>query len=179
MMLCPFCGHENIEGVDECEHCECSLADVELLVPATPVERDLLRDRAGSLTSRPPLTVAPLTPVRRVLQLMHENSVGCVGIVKEGRLVGIFSERDALLKLGNDAASLGEYPVSEFMTANPRTLPADAKIAFAVRHMDQGGFRHLPIVSETNEFVGVVSVRDILRYVAGRMGAEPLTTAEA
>jgi CBS domain-containing protein len=178
MMLCPFCGHANIEGVDECEHCECSLADVELLVPATPVERDLLRDQIGSLTSRPPLTVTPVTPVRRVLQLMNENSVGCVGIVKEGRLVGIFSERDALLKLGNDAASLGEYPVSEFMTAYPRTLPADAKIAFAVRHMDQGGFRHLPIVSETNEFVGVVSVRDILRYVAGRMGAEPLNAAE-
>ncbi|MCU0872610.1 MAG: CBS domain-containing protein [Pirellulaceae bacterium] len=179
MMLCPYCGHENIQGVDECEHCKCSLADVELLVPATPVERDLLRDRAGSLTSRPPLTVTPLTPVRRVLQLMNENSVGCVGIVKEGRLVGVFSERDALLKLGTDAASLGEYPVSEFMTANPKTLGADAKIAFAVRHMDQGGFRHLPIVSETNELVGVLSVRDILRYVAGRMGAEPLAAAEA
>lgn len=178
MMLCPFCGHENIEGVDECEHCECSLVDVELLVPATPVERDLLRDRAGIL-SHPPLTVTPVTPVRRVLQLMNENSVGCAGIVKEGRLVGIFSERDALLKLGNDAASLGDYPVSEFMTANPKTLPADAKIAFAVRHMDQGGFRHLPIVSETNELVGIVSVRDILRYVAGRMGAEPLTGAES
>jgi CBS domain-containing protein len=64
------------------------------------------------------------------------------------------------------------------MTANPRTLPADAKIAFAVRHMDQGGFRHLPIVSEANELVGIVSVRGILRYVAGRMGAEPLTSAE-
>ena len=57
MMLCPYCGHENIEGVDECEHCECSLADVELLVPATPVERDLLRDRVAVSTSRPPLTV--------------------------------------------------------------------------------------------------------------------------
>ncbi len=179
MTLCPYCGHENIEGVDECEHCECSLADVELLVPATPVERDLLRDRISSLTRRPPLTVTPATPVRRVLQLMNENSVGCVGIVKEGRLVGVFSERDALLKLGTDAASLGDYPVSEFMTANPRTLPADAKIAFAVRHMDQGGFRHLPIVSEANELVGIVSVRGILRYVAGRMGAEPLSNAEA
>ena len=179
MMLCPYCGHENIDGVDECEHCECSLADVELLVPATPVERDLLRDRAASLISRPPLTVTPATPVRRVLQLMNENSIGCVGIVKDGRLVGIFSERDALLKLGNDATSLGEYPISEFMTANPKTLKADAKLAFAVRHMDQGGFRHLPIVSETNELVGVVSVRDILRYVAQRIGAQPLAAPSA
>jgi CBS domain-containing protein len=169
MMLCPFCGHENIEGVDECEHCECSLADVELLVPATQIERDLLRDRAGSLTSRAPLSVAPDTPVGQVLKLMHENSFGCVGVVQESRLVGIFSERDALLKLGKDAASLRDRPVSDFMTAAPQTLPADAKIAFAVQHMDQGGFRHLPIVSESNELVSVLSVRDILRYVAERM----------
>jgi CBS domain-containing protein len=179
MMLCPFCGHENIEGVDECEHCECSLVDVELLVPATPVERDLLRDRVGSLKPRVPLSVAPDTPVGRVLQRMHENSFGCVGVVQEGRLIGIFSERDALLKLGKHAASLRDRPVSDFMTANPKTLQADAKIAFAVRHMDQGGFRHLPIVSESNELVSVLTVRDILRYVAGRMGAAPLTATEA
>ena len=97
--------------------------------------------------------------------------MGCVG--DRARRAGwsaIFSERDALLKLGTDAASLGDHPVSEFMTANPKTLRADAKIAFAVRHMDQGGFRHLPIVNDANEPVGVLSVRDILRYVAARMG---------
>jgi CBS domain-containing protein len=173
MMLCPFCGYENIEGVDECEHCRCSLADVELLVPATPVERDLLRDRAGSLVARAPLSVDPHTPVGRVLELMNDNSFGCVGVVQEGRLVGIFSERDALLKLGRDVASLRHRPVSEFMTANPKSLAADAKIAFAVRHMDQGGFRHLPIVNEENVLMSVLSVRDILRYVAGRMGTAP------
>ncbi len=170
MMLCPYCGHENIEGVDECEHCECSLADVELLAPATQVERDLLRDRVASLTTRPPVTVSAATPVRDVLQLLTRHSVGCVMVVQDGKLTGIFSERDALLKIGTDAARLGDHPVSEFMTANPKTLRADAKIAFAVRHMDQGGFRHLPIVNDANEPVGVLSVRGILRYVAARMG---------
>ena len=173
MMHCPFCGHENIEGVDECEHCECSLADVEMLVPATQVERDLLRDRLGSLTPRTPVTVTADTPVRDVLQILARHAVGCVIVVQDGKLVGIFSERDALLKLGTDAARLGDHPVCEFMTANPKTLRADAKIAFAVRHMDQGGFRHLPIVNDANEPVGVLSVRDILRYVAARMGVSP------
>ena len=172
MMYCPFCGHENIEGVDECEHCECSLADVELLAPATRVERDLLRDRVEWLATRPPVTVPAAAPVREVLQLLARRSVGCVIVVQGGKLTGIFSERDALLKLGTDAAHLGDRPVSEFMTANPRTLRADAKIAFAVRHMDQGGFRHLPIVNDANEPVGVLSVRDILRYVTARMGGE-------
>ena len=67
MMLCPFCGYENIEGVDECEQCECSLADVELLVPATQVERDLLRDRVALLANRPPVTVPGTAAVREVL----------------------------------------------------------------------------------------------------------------
>lgn len=170
MMLCPFCGHENIEGVDECEHCRCSLADVEMLVPASEIERDLLRDRVVSLTTRPPVTVPSTTPVREVLELFVRHSMGCVVIVDAGKLTGIFSERDALLKLGTAAARLGDHPVSEFMTTNPKTLHADAKIAFAVRHMDQGGFRHLPIVNDADEPVGVASVRDILRYVAARMG---------
>jgi len=173
MMLCPFCGYENIEGVDECEHCECSLADVELLVPATQVERDLLRDRVALLAARPPVTVPATAPVRDVLKLLTQHSVGCVVVVQDGKLAGVFSERDALLKLGTDASRLGGRPVSEFMTANPKTLGADAKIAFAVRHMDQGGFRHLPIVNDANEPLGVVSVRDILRYVAARMGVVP------
>ncbi len=171
MKLCPFCGRENIEGVDECEHCACSLADVELLEPATPVERELLRDRVAGLVARAPLSVGPDTPVKQVLRALHENSFGCVGIVEDGRLIGIFSERDALLKLGREAAELADRPVSEFMTASPQTLPADAKIAFAVRHMDQGGFRHLPIVNEYGVLVSMISVRDILRYVAERMGA--------
>jgi CBS domain-containing protein len=174
MMHCPFCGYENIEGVDECEHCACSLTDVEMLVPATQVERDLLRDRVGSLTSRSPVTVQSTASVRDVLKTLTRHSVGCAIVVQDGQLVGIFSERDALLKLGTDAARLGDRPVREFMTAKPKTLRSDAKIAFAVHHMDQGGFRHLPIVNEANEPVGVVSVRDILGYVAERMGVESL-----
>ena len=63
-------------------------------------------------------------------------------------LLGVFTERDALLKLNVDYAELKDHPVSEYMTKQPRTLAADDKIAFALHRMDLGGYRHLPIMKD-------------------------------
>jgi CBS domain-containing protein len=169
MIICPYCDQENLPGADECEQCGNSLSDLNLPVPATKLERSLLRDRVSKLTSMPPLTVSPQTPTREVLRLLHERQVGCLMVVDQGRVVGIFTERDALRKLGADAVALGERPVSEFMTPHPQTLRLDAKIAFAVQRMDLGGFRHVPVVSRDGEPLGVISVRDILKYLTERL----------
>ena len=178
MIICPYCNAENIEGADACEQCGLSLSDLNLPVPASEVERSLLVDRVSSLVSRPPVTAAPTTPVRDVVRILDERAVGCVVIVEQGQPVGIFSERDVLLKIGADADAVGQRPVSEFMTPNPQSLPPDAKIAFAVHRMDLGGFRHIPIVSAEQELIGVISVRDILRYLTethGRLSPTPWT----
>ena len=92
-------------------------------------------------------------------------------IVDGGKPVGIFSERDALLKLNTEAVALSDRPISEFMTANPETLEGSAKIAFAVQRMDLGGYRHLPIVSSNNQLQGIISVRAILKYLTDRMAS--------
>lgn len=165
MITCPYCDADNIEGADFCEQCDNSLSDLTRPLPASAVERALLADRVASLVSRPPVTVEPTATLREVLQRLHDSGVGCVVVVAERRPVGVFSERDVLLKIGANAAAAGDEPVSRFMTANPQTLPLDAKIAFAVQRMDVGGFRHIPIVSPDNELVGVISVRDILRHL--------------
>jgi CBS domain-containing protein len=83
--------------------------------------------------------------------------------------MGIFSERDALRKLGARAAEQSGRPVSELMTPNPQTLVADAKIAFAVHRMDLGGYRHVPIVDQQGELTGIISARDILRHLTDSM----------
>jgi CBS domain-containing protein len=169
MTICPSCDYENLPGADACERCGNSLSDLNLPVPATPLERSLMRDRVAMLASMPPLTVASGTTIRDVLQLLNERQVGCLLVVEEGKLVGIFTERDALLKLGTAAAESGHRPVSEFMTPHPQTLGMDAKIAFALQRMDLGGFRHVPVVSRTDEPLGVISVRDILDYLTEKV----------
>ena len=109
--------------------------------------------------------------VREATRRMAEAQVGAIMIGRDGRLVGIFTERDALMKLNSDIAQLRDRPVSEFMTVNPESLQTDAKVAFAVQRMDLGGYRHVPIVSEHGQLRGIISVRDILRYLTDQIAS--------
>lgn len=165
MILCPYCSSDNIEGTDDCAQCGQPLDESHLTPPKSAVERSLLRDRISVLVPKSPITVSPATPVGDVLRLMVQRRIGCVVVADGDRPLGIFSERDALQKINTDAPNLAARPVCEFMTPNPQTLVADAKIAFAVHRMDLGGYRHLPIVGERGELVGIISARDILRHL--------------
>lgn len=169
MILCPYCDYENIEGADLCASCEQPINDQHLFVPATAVEKGLLRDRVRSLAERAPVTVSPSTTLREVLQTLVEMRIGCVIVTERGKVVGIFSERDALTRVGPDATKLCDRPISEFMTRSVQTLDPKAKIAFAVHRMDLGGFRHVPIVDDQNRPMAIISARDILGYLTSRL----------
>ncbi len=169
MTNCPYCDFENIPGADYCEQCNQPLSDLHLTLPATPVERSLLKDRVAILEPKKPITVSPDTPVGKVIELLDSRSIGCVLVVEDEKLVGVFSERDALLRLNTEAAELADQPVSNFMTSSPQTLDTGAKLAFAVQRMDLGSFRHIPIVDDQSRPVGVISVRDILRHLTEQM----------
>lgn len=165
MILCPLCEYSNIEGVDLCEQCGQPLDDTHLKSPRTTVELGLLADTIAALSPRAPITVTPQTPVRDVLNLLVQHQIGCVFIVDDERPIGVFSERDALLRLNTRAGELQAQPVSEFMTPGPKSLQQDTRLVFAVHQMELGGYRHLPIVDHDGRLRGVVSVRDILRYL--------------
>lgn len=168
MVNCPFCGHENIDGEDSCEQCQQPLEFLSKPQPGTGLERSLLKDRVFALAPRQPITVSPETPVRDVLDMLVAHSIGCVVITEGDMPVGIFSERDALHRLNIDAASMGDAPISSFMTANPETVESDARIAFALHKMDIGGYRHMPVTSE-GRVVGVISIRDVLDYITANL----------
>ncbi len=170
-MNCPYCGADNLDGVDDCAACGQSLSDAHLPDPPTAAEQSLLADHVQVLDPQTPVVVAADTPVRDVLRSMVDRGTGCVVVADGNRPVGIFSERDALMGLNTEASALGDRPVSGFMTAEPETLEPTAKVVFAVQRMDVGGYRHIPIVGEGGELAGIISVRDILRYLAGKMGA--------
>ena len=165
LIQCPFCEAETIEGVDACDACGQSLAELHLPTPASEVELALLTDRVSALRGRAVLVISPTMPVREAIRLLAYNKIGCVVIVRGGQVAGIFTERDALLKVNDSLSELGDRPVEEFMTASVETLPLHAKIAFALHRMDLGGFRHIPIVNDQQEPIGIVSVRDILKYL--------------
>jgi predicted transcriptional regulator len=171
MPICPFCGAKYIEGVDECDECGQSLSDMSTPRSASGIERGLYKDRIRLLWPRKPVVVPPSTTVGEVLKLLVNNTIGCVMVVENEKVVGIFTERDALLKLNVEACNYGSRPISEFMTANPQTLSPDDKIVFAVQRMDLGGYRHVPLVDDTGALTGIISVRDILQYFMQKVSA--------
>jgi CBS domain-containing protein len=170
MSTCPFCDYENIEGTDLCAECEQPLLDTSRTTAQTEIERGLIKDRMTDLEPKTPTTVAPETPVGEILKLMVDQSIGCVLVVEEEKIVGIFTERDALYKLNTSFHRFKDQPVSEFMTKEPQTLDLQAKVVFALQRMDLGGFRHIPIVDAEGHATGIISVRDILRYLTDKLG---------
>jgi CBS domain-containing protein len=174
MIICPSCEAENIEGADECAQCSQPLTDMGIRVPATSVEADLIRDRIERLWPKTPSTVPSSMPVGDVLKKMVDETIGCVMVVDDGNPVGIFSERDALMKLNVDAAKFFSRPIAQYMTQQPVTLDTGDKIAFALHKMNLGGYRHLPILFD-GKLAGVISIRDILRYLTERIAvAKPV-----
>jgi CBS domain-containing protein len=110
-----------------------------------------------------PVAVEPLTSVRQVLGLMRDRSTGSVLVCQEKRLLGIFTERDALKLLAS--GSCLDVPIREVMTPNPTTLRADDTVATAIRKMSFGTFRRLPIVDSSGRVVGILRASQIVRYM--------------
>jgi predicted transcriptional regulator len=169
MVICPFCKEENIDGADECEQCQQPLGFLSKPRTSSTIEHSLIKDRVYMLAPRKPLGVEATTPVGEVLRLMVSRAIGCIVVNENEQMVGIFTERDALLRLNVNAALHATRPVREFMTSSPDTIEADAPIAFALHKMDVGGYRHIPVMSgpvaSGGKVSGIISVRDILRYI--------------
>lgn len=165
MTQCTYCGAANMDGADSCEQCQEPLAGSSLTHADADVEHCLLHDKVVLLLPRKPIMVPPTATVRRVLETFVDRAIGCVLITEADRLVGIFTERDVVIRIGANIDQFGERPVSEFMTVSPETIELDAEIAYALQRMDVGGYRHLPVMAG-ERIVGVISIRDILQYLA-------------
>lgn len=171
---CPFCGHHNLAGADECAHCQQPLVFLSKPRPRTFFERSLMKDNVAALGPREPMLVHADTAVGEVIRRMVNWKVGSVLVVDgKERLVGIFTERDALLRIGSEVSAVEDSPVSQFMTPGPLTISEDDPIAQALHKMDLLGCRHLPVM-RGGRVTGVVSVRDILQYCATQLLPEPV-----
>jgi len=111
-------------------------------------------------------TVSEMTTLKSAIGFMADNNKGCVGVTNEhGELVGIFTERDVLRRVVSKDVDMKNSYVKDFMTRNPQTLSEDDPIAFALNHMSDGSYRHIPI--KKNGFVRyMLSVRDVVDQIS-------------
>jgi len=126
------------------------------------VKIDINTDTVETAKADKLLTVPPETSVREVFSLLQLQAAGSVLICREGKLCGIFTERDALRMMAKRDDL--DVPIEQVMVRDPVSIRCQAPIADAIRRMAGGGYRRLPIVDKDGSVVGVVKVSGILHY---------------
>jgi CBS domain-containing protein len=100
--------------------------------------------------------------VRAACRLMAEKRIGAMLIVENNKIVGIFTERDALNKVLATSVDPDTTTLAQVMVSNPMTIGSDKPLGFALAMMADGGFRHVPVVDGNGAPLGMVSARDAL-----------------
>lgn len=121
--------------------------------------KNILESKGNAIYS-----VEPTIMVYRAIELMCEKNIGGLLIVDDGKLVGIFTERDYARKLILRGKSSKDTPISELMTSNLITVSPDTSIDDCMRVMVGRKIRHLPVLDE-GELVGLISIGDVVRHV--------------
>lgn len=106
-------------------------------------------------------TAKPTDTVRAAAERMRDRQIGALMIVEGDRLVGIFTERDALYRVIAKGIDPNLVTIAEVMTADPQTITADKPFRNALHLMYENGYRHVPVI-EDGRPIGMVSARDAL-----------------
>jgi signal-transduction protein with cAMP-binding, CBS, and nucleotidyltransferase domain len=162
-MRCPHCGFENLMGSDICDNCGADLAGRDTPEAATGYRGPLLGEHLDELGVGAPELIDVSADADEAVRRMHDNGTDCVLVVDAGRLIGIFTDRDAVLKVAGQP--LKARPIAELMTRDPVVVRHDDTVAVAIHKMAVGGFRHIPIV-EDGRPTGLVSARDVFAHLA-------------
>jgi CBS domain-containing protein len=167
-MTCPVCRFENFEGEDTCANCGADLTTSDIPQPADEFHDTVLGERLVALGVGEPCTVEPGLAVADALARMHQAATDCLLVCDGERLVGIFTDRDAVVKVAG--TRLAAFDVRDFMTPDPVVLRSDDTLAVAIHKMAVGEFRHIPVVDDEGRPLAVVSAADVFRHIVAALG---------
>jgi len=164
-MLCPSCGYDNIEGADRCEECVTPLFNLDASQGGRrSLARSVMEDDLNQIEQEF-VGVNSDTPAVEAIEQMRAAHVGCALVIEDGKLLGIFTERDVLNKLTGKKALGHTTPVKDLMSANPETLRETDSVATALNKMSLGRYRHIPL-QKTDGTYAVTSIKHVLKYIA-------------
>ena len=151
------------------------MSDFEDIEGPTDVEGEL-REIRGALFNDTITTLAPAEPVclretasvsEAIERMLAHRQAGVLVVDADGRLIGIFTERDVLTRVAGRGRDARQTRLEEVMTRNPDALTAGDRVAYAVHSMSVAGYRTVPLVDADRKPVGVVTVSDVIRWLAG------------
>jgi signal-transduction protein with cAMP-binding, CBS, and nucleotidyltransferase domain len=131
-----------------------------------PVElsRNIRVDSVSRLDPAPTLTTDAADSVADAVAAMRMGNVGCLLVTDRDRVVGIFTERDLLTRVLAPRRPL-ETPMRAVMTSDPVSVSPKDPVRTAIRRMQKGGYRHLPVVDEAGRAVGILSANRVVHYL--------------
>jgi CBS domain-containing protein len=128
------------------------------------LSRNIRVDSVSRLDPATPLAVSADKSVADAVDAMRLGDVGCLLVTDLGRVVGIFTERDLLSRVLAPGRPL-ETTLRAVMTPDPVTVSPKDPVRTAIRRMEQGGYRNLPVVDETGRPVGILSANRVVHYL--------------
>ena len=128
---------------------------------------DLLQGKEARL-----LTVASDASVYEAVKQMVEANVGSLLVTVDGRIEGIVTERDYLRRVTLEGRDEQTTPVREIMSAPFVYIAPDAAIEECMAIMTERRFRHLPVLDDERELVGIVSIGDVVKFQTQEQGVQ-------
>ncbi|MHA2612029.1 MAG: CBS domain-containing protein [bacterium JZ-2024 1] len=110
--------------------------------------------------------IAPSASVEEAAQVMERENVGCLVVSEKGKLRGILTDRDIVIRVVAKTARPSELSVQDIMTPNVIAIQKDADVSFALDLMRQHSIRRLPVLGEKGQVIGILSVSDVAWVLA-------------
>jgi CBS domain-containing protein len=128
----------------------------------------LLNDTIAVLAPAEPLCLAETATVHDAVRTMlAHRQAGVLITDDQGRLAGIFTERDVLTRVVGRDLDARRTALRDVMTRNPEALTAGDRVAYAIHGMSVAGYRTIPLIDRDRRPIGVVTVSDVVRWLAG------------
>ena len=118
-------------------------------------------------------TITPDATVSDLVNLLNEMKIGALVVSTDGvKVEGIVSERDVVKSIGNQGAEVLDKPVSEIMTPTVQCAPPTAKTSDLMKLMTNSRIRHVPVLDEDENLIGIVSIGDVVKSRLGELQHE-------
>ena len=137
--------------------------------PGMVLDNGMFARPVSDLGSPIPVTLDVEDSVEEAVNFMLLKQMGCVLATTGETLAGILTERDIITKVVIERSDMSSVRIAQVMTPNPESFRETDTIGSVIKKMSAGGFRHAPIVDVENKPVGIISVRDIVQFVANNI----------
>ncbi|MBT4865811.1 MAG: CBS domain-containing protein [Planctomycetaceae bacterium] len=134
------------------------------------IEQALVEEPVTSIQSRPYASVSPDIRVADAIKRLVEDEIACLLVEDEGRLVGVFSDRDILDKVALEFDDMKDRPVKDVMSPDPVYVFDTDSSAAALTVMAVSGYRHVPVVDLDQKLIGIISPQRVTRFLREHAG---------